>query len=110
MSDVPSSERTGSLSPGLLPGDDVVVVRKNGTQVHFVVINSSPEILEGRQTDGQLLVSVPVAEIDSVKRREWDALKTMALVVGGILGLSLLVHAVRGVAAAKIWNSAGAGG
>jgi hypothetical protein len=110
VSDDQHSEHAGLRASGLQVGDNVIVVRKDGTEVSFVVTNLSPEILEGKQTDSQLLVSVPVAEVQSVKRREWDALKTLALVVGSVLAVYLVVYVVRGVAAAKVLNTPYPGG
>ncbi len=87
--------------PALRPGDEVQLRRKNGTELQLTVTAWTPEALTG--SDGTRTISVPRTEIDTLTRREFDALKTVALVAACLLFVHLSVQAV---GTTKIWNSA----
>lgn len=94
-------DQAPEAGPALRPGDEVQLRRKNGTELQLTVIAWTPEALTG--SDGARTISVPRTEIDTLTRREFDALKTVALVAACLFAVHLYVQAVGTL---KIYNSA----
>lgn len=93
-------DQAPGAKPTLRPGDEVQLRRKDGSEILLTVSAWTPEALTG--SDGTRTISVPRAEIDTLTRREFDALKTAALVAACLFVVHLSVQAV---GAAKILNS-----
>lgn len=93
---LPGAAATGDDKPlvaQLAPGDKVHVVLKSGAEIMLVVSGSTEYLLSGDELEFGTVVTLNTADIVSVKRREWDALKTVGLVLLCLIAVAAYAQA-----------------